>query len=237
MKKNILIYLIIAIVLAILPGCASSQIEQPTSEGNSVGFDADTQLIIGTLLLNGTENEVTADEATELLPLWQLYSALSISDTSAQEEIDAVVTQIQNTMTNAQIAAIGKIDLAGQNAMSLLRDNGLIEQFGADLSGNQGAGSALDIPEGLQVPQGEDGNINRPQTGDIPSGGRSAGGNTGGGFPGGGTGSGEGPGFAGMDPSAMATQMAESGRNAPVNRNSQVFLQLLFAYLEDKAAN
>ncbi|MCJ7694571.1 MAG: hypothetical protein MUO40_04015 [Anaerolineaceae bacterium] len=222
MNKNRTLMLVIVMILASLTACASSNTDQTAIENNPIGVDANTQLIIGTLLLDGTEDEVTADEAAELLPLWKLYSTLSTSDTAAQEEINAVVTQIQNTMTDAQNTAIGKIDLVGQNAMRLMNESGLMEQLGFNPADNSASGGELQ--NGFEIPQGGDGGGFRPQAGDFPAGGP----------PGGGLGGGAGQDFTGMDPSFRATQRAESGITAPNGRSSQIFLQLLISYLEDK---
>lgn len=44
------------------------------------------QVAIGTLKLDETENAVTAEQAQELVPLWETLQVLSESDTAAQQE-------------------------------------------------------------------------------------------------------------------------------------------------------
>ena len=48
------------------------------------------QVAIGTIKLDGTENAVTAEQAKELLPLWETLQVLEGSDTAATEEKDAL---------------------------------------------------------------------------------------------------------------------------------------------------
>ena len=66
----------------------------------------EAKLAMGTLQLSGTEQDVTASQASELLTLWKAYQALSDSDTTAQFALDVLVEQIQETMTSEQIQAI-----------------------------------------------------------------------------------------------------------------------------------
>ncbi len=226
MKKKLALIMAIVMILVSLTACGSSTTEENASEVDLTIADTGTQFILGTLLLDGTENEVTIEQAASLLPLWQLYSTISTSDTAAQEEIDALVTQIQNTMTSAQITAIGKIDLAGQNAMQLMNESGLMENLGFDPAEN--GTSAAGLPDGFERPQGDIG------TGGL---GRQSGGFSEGARPGGGLGGGTGQDITGMDPNAFATQRAEAGRTGSAGRSSQIYLQLLLSYLNEKVAD
>ena len=63
-----------------------------------------SQLAVGTLLLEGTENGVTEDQAQELLLPWRMLEALQASGNAAQAEIDAVLAQILAAMTPAQVS-------------------------------------------------------------------------------------------------------------------------------------
>ena len=62
------------------------------------------QLAVGTMQLDGTENAVTAEQAGELLTLWQGYSSLLSGEYAAQEEYDGLQHQIEETMSAAQLA-------------------------------------------------------------------------------------------------------------------------------------
>jgi len=221
MKKKFTLILTIVMILAGLTACASSKTDQTANENDLIGVGADLQLIIGTLLLDGTENEISTNEATELLPLWQLYSTLSNSDTAAEEEVRAVVSQIKSIMTGDQIAAIEKIDMTGQNALGIMKENGLLDRLSFDPV--ESIASKGELPEGYLKPQsGVGGGLGDFTKGGLP----------GGGIPGGKSGVGDG---SGVDPSLMATKMAESGKTVPANRNAQIYLQLLISYLDNKA--
>ncbi len=144
------------------------------------------QLALGTIQLEDTELAVAEEQAAELLPLWQTLSALSSSDTTAQAELDAVVKQVQDTMTPAQVAAIANMQLT-TDSLAKLQESGALG-FGRGMGG-QGSGN-------------------------DSAGGFSRGGGPGGGLPGGGPG-GVGGGFGGgmpggeVDPAAQATRQAQ----------------------------
>ena len=84
-----------------------------------------SQLAIGTLMLEGTDEAVSAEQAGELLPNWQMLEALQSSGTTAQAELDAVLTQIQAAMTSRQLAAIKDMQLTLDSLMELVQEQGL----------------------------------------------------------------------------------------------------------------
>lgn len=79
------------------------------------------QLAVGTLKLENTENDITADQAEELMMYWQVYEEVSQSDTAAQEEIDAVIAQIQETMTTKQMQAISDMQISQQDVIAAMQ--------------------------------------------------------------------------------------------------------------------
>jgi hypothetical protein len=89
------------------------------------------QLLVGTFKLEGTANAVDANEAASLIPLWQAYAQLTSSNTAAQAEIDAVVSQIQSTMTPQQTQAITAMKLTRQDMFTTTSALGLAS-FGAN---------------------------------------------------------------------------------------------------------
>ena len=89
----------------------------PTNYTNAL--PARTQLVIGTLKLDGTPNAVTTEQAAALLPLWQAAQSLSTNSNTAKAEIDAVYQQIEETMTPAQIQAIAAMKLTQADMSSL----------------------------------------------------------------------------------------------------------------------
>jgi hypothetical protein len=128
MKKLLYItLLILALTAAACGSAARSNSANPssTSQNGSGGeLPATTQIALGTLKLDGTDNAVTAEQASELLPLWETLRDLSTSDTAAQQEIQALDTQIQETMTDQQRQAITAMNLTRQDMFTLLQTQG-----------------------------------------------------------------------------------------------------------------
>ena len=143
-KKFVLPLAAVIVVLAIvLVACGAKATATATAgggTGGSGGFAANgtpgarnltrplpqaEMLLIGTLKLDGTSNAVTATQAAALVPLWQAYAQLTSSNTAAQAEIDAVVTQIQQTLTPAQVQAITAMKLTSRDMFTEMSSLGL----------------------------------------------------------------------------------------------------------------
>jgi hypothetical protein len=120
------------------------QVETSISEGAQLAEDytdalsIEGQLALGTLQLEETDKAVDEVQATELLTLWQAYRSLSNSDTAASLEVEAVLRQIQDTMTGDQIAAIAEMRLTSDSITALIEEGGLATGRGG--FGNRGAG-------------------------------------------------------------------------------------------------
>lgn len=171
------------------------------------------QLAMGTLLLE--ENELAIDEslAADLLPLWQAVQSLATSETTSRLEIDAVLQQIQETMSPDQISAIAEMKLTEEQLQSMLESGELALGF-------RGFG-----PTGGEGSTGGDGA--------GPSGGGFQGG-PGGGFPGGGPGGGPG-GFAGSpDPEAIATRQAQFAGSGLLSIEERFLTQAVIRLMETK---
>lgn len=224
MKKTI--FLAVVLIL-LLTACGSNS--QPTSQaGTGTGFDPNSQelplstkLAIGTLKLEGTENAVAADQAAELLPLWQVYSNLSSSDTAAPEEVTALTEQIQGAMTQAQLQAIDTMNLTGQDIFATMQDLGLANAPQVNASGTPQAGGSF-------------GNGQRP-SGNFQ--GPPDGGFSGGGAPGGG----QGRDFGGqnLSPEQLATAQARRSQNGGGfgNRMMTPLVEAVIKLLESKTGS
>jgi hypothetical protein len=149
-----------------------------------------SQLAVGTLLLEETDLAIDAVLAEELYPLWQAVQSLASSDTAAEIEVQAVVNQIQDTMTPEQIAAIAEMELTAEGLTRMLEE-GTLEVF----AGGFGRGSGDSEGEGETGRPG--GGFGGGPGGGMPGAGRPAGGPGSGGFP------------EGLDPDAIATRQAE----------------------------
>jgi hypothetical protein len=137
MNKKIF-WITLALFTLILTACASTAGTTgtaPSGEGTADELPVQTKLILGTINLEETDNAITAEQAKELIPMFYVLQDLNESDTAAQEEIDGLVNQIQETMTAEQVQAIDDMSLTR-------RDMFAITQGGSARSSASGASSA-----------------------------------------------------------------------------------------------
>jgi hypothetical protein len=99
---------------------ATSAVSSPLS-GLVASNTLSSKLGAGLLMLEGTGQAVTAEQAANLLPLWQAYRNLSASSSSSQGEIQALYSQIQESLTSEQLAAIQQVELSQANLASLMQ--------------------------------------------------------------------------------------------------------------------
>lgn len=214
---------IFAFLILILSACgianAANPVSDPQGDPTAGALPEATQLIIGTLKLEDTNQAVTAEQAAELLPLWQTMLVLSESDTAAQQETEALVTQIQETMTAEQRQAITDMNLTREDMMSIMQEQGLA--MGGGPAGGQNTN-----------PQGGDPNGGGFGPGGFPDGAPPQGGFPGGGPGGGGPGGGGGQG-SDLTPDQIATAQAsrqqEGGSLVP-----PMLINALIEYLQEK---
>jgi hypothetical protein len=91
----------------------------PSGSPSAVELPAQTKLVLGTINLDGTGYAITAEQAAELLPMFHVLQDLNDSNTAAQEEIDGLVTQIQETMTDEQIKTIEDMSISMPDVFAL----------------------------------------------------------------------------------------------------------------------
>ena len=156
--KKITILTILLIAAVVLSACTAQEttpvaIDSPSANGTPAPglnpLSEQEQLIVGSFNLEGTGNAITPEQAQELLPLWQTMKALSTSDTVATQEIEALVKQIQETMTPEQTQAITAMGLTRIAMSTFIQEQG-IETTSAN-RGGQGTGT---MPEGFTPPEG-----------------------------------------------------------------------------------
>jgi len=111
-KHFYFLVIVLSIVSILLAACNGAT---TTSVSGSQSLSQVTRLAVGTLKLEGTDQAVTSAQAAELVTLWQAYQSLSANDTTAQAELDALVTQIQGTLTSQQLQAIQSMQLTSQS--------------------------------------------------------------------------------------------------------------------------
>jgi hypothetical protein len=154
MKKWILVSMVVSLVL-VLTACGSAQSSGAVATA-STGLSLEGQLLVGTIKLESTSLAVTSDQANQLLPLWETLSSLASSSTAATQEIDAVVSQIKDTMTAEQISGITAMDLTRQDLAAAVVDT----SASAAASGSTSTTNANSIQ--LQVGAGPQGGGNPP---------------------------------------------------------------------------
>lgn len=108
--------------------------------GNLVGMNG---LALGTLKLEDTEDAVTPQQATELLPLWQMIQSGS---PQGDAETQAVLKQIEGAMTEPQRAAIDAMGSAFDDMQGWMEEQG-IEIPARPGGGPGGAGAFQNMSE------------------------------------------------------------------------------------------
>ncbi len=136
MNRKIISFIALIIsAAAILSGCSTTTTTPAVSSGS--GLSTASKLALGTLKLEGTGNAVTASQASQLLTLWQGYQSLTNTDTTAAVELEALVSQIEGSLTSQQVQAIQAMNLSEQSLSEAL----------STLGGNTAASSASGTPQ------------------------------------------------------------------------------------------
>lgn len=148
MKPSTLSILMIAGIL--LTACSSSPTGASIVAMNT-SLPLETQIAVGTLKLAGTDQEITVEQARDLLVYWEVYKDLGQSQTAAQAEVDGLVAQIQETMTSNQLKAIADMNLTQQDVNASMQ--------GVTAGSNNASDSKVSIPS------------SSPSSGGMPSGG------------------------------------------------------------------
>ena len=209
---------IVTILILTLTACGSATTSNDSSSFPQVGspageLSASAQLIIGTLKLKETQNAVTAEQAAELLPLWQTMQVLSESDSAAVEESEALIAQIQESMTAGQVQAITDMNLTREDMMSIMQEQGMAMGAGGQGNSSQSGNSS------------SSGQTVRPGGGMPPPNGE---------FPGGGPGIGGGG--QSLSPDQIATAQA-SRQQSGGSFVPPVLINALIEYLQEKAGS
>ncbi len=219
------IFVLLSFMLALLlAGCSSAikdaqELTLPDRVAETMGDASDrpqalqnaaevTQLMFGTLLLEGTDFPVTPGQASELLPLWKLYRSLLESDITAIAEIEAVARQIGQMMTPEQITAMNSQELDSEQRGTIL------EELGIESLGGAGRGEGFTPPDGFNPPEGGfNPGQGRPGSGDGPGGGG-----------------------AGLDPEALATRQAARAASGGFERGLNLpLVEALIKFLEQRS--
>lgn len=241
MMKKLTLILLIVMTVMVLSACRSEsepstqadsesrtitevrineQEQEPETEevSLSMGFDdalsIDGQLAIGTVQLEDTDLAVDADQAANLIPLWQAYQSLSSSDTTAEIELNAVLNQIHDTMRVDQITAIADMQLTN-DALTQMMEEGDLAFGRGGFGGLRGSGE-----------ERQEGGFTGGFQGRIPGQGPG-----GGGLPGGGPGGG---GFGELSEDDIATRQAQFTEGGFGDIQGRLFTGVVIRLLQEK---
>jgi hypothetical protein len=156
------------------------------------------QLILGILSLDGTGNQVTQDQATQLLSLYETWQNQTAGQgpmqnggqdpqatpepqaTVDQSQTDSLMQQIEAVLTSDQINAIAALQITQDSATAIMQDKGISTDTGGNSQG-MGPGNGQGQPgdqngqQGGTPPQGDQ--STPPADGQQPSGNPPSGGN------------------------------------------------------------
>ncbi len=150
-KVTALLFICFALLIsACAPLGASAAVEPSAVPGimntnYAEALPVPSQLAMGTISLKDTPHAVTASEAAALLPLWKGLLALASTANSSTIEINAVISQIQETMTTEQLQAIAALKLTQADFAKVVQTAGIGGTNGETrpgAGGTQGQGAA-----------------------------------------------------------------------------------------------
>ena len=98
-------------------------------------------LAFGTLKLAETAYPITVEQAPQMLMLWQALSNLSQSGTSAEAEVNAIMSQIELLFTSEQISSINAMALTQAELQTWAQTNGITVGSGTGTGSGTGQGS------------------------------------------------------------------------------------------------
>ncbi|MFL7867418.1 MAG: hypothetical protein AB8I58_01255, partial [Anaerolineales bacterium] len=139
---------ILTLLILILTARSASNGPQLASASSNDALPIETELVVGTLQLEGTEQAVTSEQAQELLPMWQVYQDISNSSTAAQAEVDGLIEQIQETMGTGQMKAITAMNLTQQDVFAAIQAQNITASSGGGGQSSNSGGVISGPPGG-----------------------------------------------------------------------------------------
>ncbi len=115
MKRTLLVFIVFIFLFSLSACAASTKSAAATNSPSSLSTEG--QLLVGTLKLESTALAVSSEQASQLLPLWETFQSLASSGTAASAEVEAVIDQINSTMTTQQLSSITAMDLTNQDLL------------------------------------------------------------------------------------------------------------------------
>ena len=191
MGRRFMWILVAVALMAGLMACGGGDaepVEEDVSVDEGAGYTSETldtsyegalpvssQLALGTMELEGTGDAVTPEQASTLLPLWQALQG----GVTVEAEVNAVLAQIERTMTEEQLSAIAAMQLTQEDTAAWAEETGIAIPFAGEGGGpGFGPGMSEDERAAIQATV-EAGGMPEGFPGEMPEG-----------FPGGGQGQG-----------------------------------------------
>lgn len=159
MKRTLLLTLLLALFLTACGSAPAASSSAPAASAYvSANLPTDyegatsvrNQLALGIIALDGTDQTLSAEQAKTLIPLWQALRSTQGSG-SAQDEVSALLKQIEETLTKEQLAAIAALKLSQTDMQKWATANGVTMG-----SGQPGSGAELS-PEAKATRQAQQG--------------------------------------------------------------------------------
>ena len=148
------------LVLMVLVGCGGADAtaapavtngETYVSPALGTGYEGAltvrNQLALGILGLEGSDTEITQEQAATSLPLWQGLRGTMRSGASATAEVDALLLQIEETLTPTQLEAIAAMQLTQERLGEWAASQGITLGTGPGAGGGAGGGHGLSDDE------------------------------------------------------------------------------------------
>jgi len=152
MMKKPIYYLAAAVMVIALAACSSptATTAAPASSNTGGAIDPtaaaaatlENRLAPGILALEGTAQAITADQAKQLLPLWQQVQTLDNTGTAATSDYQTVYQQIEGILTSDQTSAIIAMSMNQTDLQTLMTTYGISVTPGAGGIGGGGFGGA-----------------------------------------------------------------------------------------------
>ena len=147
MGNKILSLLLLPILLTACVSASKADKINSSNRDSPVELSTQTKLVLGTINLEDTEYMVTAEQASQLLPMFYVLQDLNEGSSAAQEEIDGLVDQIQGTFTKEQLQAIDNMALSMEDVFALTRGTNKNSSNNSSASSASGGGPGGPPPD------------------------------------------------------------------------------------------
>lgn len=129
------------------------------------------QLAVGTFRLEEQELAVTAEQAQQLAPLWRAYRSVSNSASASRQEVLALQKQIEEAMTDEQLAAIQAMRLTNADLAEVMAEQGVKASNSGDELAEERQETLARIQAGAGMRNSSGGGGGMPGGGAMPGGG------------------------------------------------------------------